>query len=64
MDEIFMEAAARLRQHPKLGTPGKIPDTREYVVHPSYRMAYEIAEDTIWILTLIHTAREWPPTQK
>jgi plasmid stabilization system protein ParE len=35
--------------------------TREYVVHPSYRMVYELDGDTVWILFLIHTAREWPP---
>ena len=29
MDEFFSDAAARLAEHPKLGTPGKIPGTRE-----------------------------------
>jgi mRNA-degrading endonuclease RelE of RelBE toxin-antitoxin system len=27
----------------------------------SYRLVYEIDGDTIWILTLVHTKRQWPP---
>jgi addiction module RelE/StbE family toxin len=63
MSGLFKAATVTLEQHPQFGTPGKIPNTREYVVHPSYRMVYRIDGDTIWILFLIHTAREWPPTQ-
>jgi len=29
--------------------------------HRSYRLIYEIVEETVWILALIHTARQWPP---
>jgi addiction module RelE/StbE family toxin len=62
MDDLFSESASRLTEHPKLGRPGKIPGTRELVAHEHYRMVYEIAidSDTVWILTLIHTARCWP----
>jgi addiction module RelE/StbE family toxin len=63
MHGIFKAAASRLGQHPQFGTPSKIPNTREYVVHPNYRMVYRVSEDTIWIVTVIHTAREWPPAQ-
>lgn len=38
MDELFSDAAARLAEHPKLGTPGKIPGTRELIPHDSYRL--------------------------
>lgn len=63
MDELFSDGATRLIEHPKLGRPGKIPDTRELIVHPNYRLIYEINQDTVWILTLIHTARLWPPAR-
>jgi addiction module RelE/StbE family toxin len=63
MDELFMDAAARLEQHPMMCRRGEMPGTREYIVHPSYRMVYRIVEDTLWIVTLIHTAREWPPAE-
>lgn len=60
MDELFSNAAARLTLHPKLGKPGKIPGTRELIPHESYRLVYEIDQQTVWILTLVHTARQWP----
>lgn len=63
MDELFSDAAARLAEHPKLGTPGKIPGTRELIPHESYRLVYEIDDETVWILTLVHAARQWPPVR-
>ncbi len=63
MDELFSDAAARLAQHPLLGRPGKIPGTRELIPHESYRLVYEIDGETVWILTLVHTARQWPPVR-
>jgi plasmid stabilization system protein ParE len=42
MDELFSTAAATLAAHPLLGSPGKIPGTRELTPHESYRMVYEI----------------------
>jgi len=61
MDELFSEAAARLASHPKMGRPGKISGTRELIPHESYRLVYEIDGSTVWVLTLVHTARQWPP---
>ena len=65
MDELFSEAATRLAEHPNLGTPGKIPGTRELIPHDSYRLVYEIErETTVWVLALVHTAMQWPPVRK
>ncbi len=61
MDEIFSSAAARLEQHPALGRSGRIPGTRELFLHETYRLVYEVEGQTIWVLALIHTARQWPP---
>ena len=63
MDELFSDAATRLAQHPHRGKPGKIPGTRELIPHESYRLVYEIDAETVWILTLVHTARQWPPVR-
>lgn len=60
MDELFSNAAAMLADHPKLGRPGKSHGTRELVPHESYRLVYEISGETIWMLALVHTARQWP----
>ena len=61
MDQLFSDAAARLVGQPRLGRPGKIAGTRELIPHESYRLVYEIEEETVWILALVHTARQWPP---
>lgn len=63
MDQLFSDAAGRLAAHPKLGKPGKIAGTRELVPHESYRLVYEIEQETVWILALVHTARLWPPNR-
>ena len=47
-----------------LGQSGKIPGTRELIPHESYRLVYEIDGETVWILTLVHTARQWPPVRE
>ena len=64
MDGLFSEAAAKLADFPMLGRAGKIPGTRELFPHDSYRLVYEIEDDTVWVLTLVHTARLWPPVRK
>lgn len=64
MDELFGKAAARLREHPKMGKPGRVAGTRELIPHESYRMVYEIHGETVWLLVLIHTARQWPPGRR
>ena len=64
MDQLFSNAAARLATHPKRGRVGKIPGTRELIPHKSYRLVYEIEEETVWVLALVHTARLWPPVHE
>lgn len=61
MDELFSKAAARIIDHPKLGKLGKISGTRELIPHQNYRLVYEIEQQIVWILALVHTARQWPP---
>jgi toxin ParE1/3/4 len=63
MDELFSNAVAKLADFPQLGQPGKISGTRELIPHESYRIVYEIQQETVWILALIHTARQWPPVR-
>lgn len=66
MDDIFSEAANKLAEYPRLGRIGKIPGTRELIPHESYRLVYEVdeASDTVWVMSLVHTARLWPPFKK
>jgi addiction module RelE/StbE family toxin len=60
IDRLFSDAVVGLADFPMLGHEGEVPGTRELTPHRSYRLVYEVVEDTIWILVLIHTARQWP----
>lgn len=64
MDELFEAAVARLGNFPHLGRPGKIVGTRELIPHESYRIVYEIEAETVWVIALVHTSRQWPPPAK
>ena len=61
IDALFERAVERLSEHPKLGRVSMLAGTRELIPHRSYRLIYEISDDQIWILALLHTARQWPP---
>ena len=65
MDELFGAAAERLADFPMIGKPGLVAGTRELIAHERYRMIYEVDEpaDTVWVLALVHTARQWPPAR-
>lgn len=60
MDGLFGDAVVQLAEFPLLGHEGEIAGTRELSPHRSYRLVYEVSEDAVWILVLIHTARQWP----
>lgn len=64
MDALFSDAAASLAEYPKLGRPGVISGTHELIPHETYRLIYEIERETVWILALVHTARQWPPVRE
>ena len=61
LDGLFSQAVAQLADFPMLGHVGEVAGTRELTPHRSYRIIYEIMDETVWILVLIHTARQWPP---
>jgi len=61
LDERFQARAQRLERFPRLGRPGKVTDTRELVVHENYILIYEITDETVRILRVLHAARLWPP---
>lgn len=63
LDQRFGDAAASLADFPLSGHAGEVPGTRELTPHRRYRLVYEVAGDTVWILVLIHAARLWPPLE-
>ena len=52
---------AILADHPKIGRPGRVEDTRELVVFRTrYIVAYRIVGNGVTILRVLHGARRWP----
>ena len=61
MDLIFAEKAAILTRFPEIGRPGRVPGTRELFAHRHYFLIYRVRGNTVQILRLLHTSRQWPP---
>ena len=49
-----------LATFPGLGRPGRVPSTRELVVHDNYVVPYRVKDSTVQIIRLQHVARLWP----
>lgn len=56
-------ATTALPQHPYLYRHGRMPGTREIVVHPNYLVVYPVT-DRIEILTVLHARQEYPPASQ
>ena len=59
LDRILIKSDS-LPENPRSGRPGRLPGTRELVIHPSYILIYADTADQITILRLLHSARIWP----
>ena len=59
LDRII-ERSNALPHHPHAFRQGRLPGTREMVVHPNYILVYSTDEGAITILRLLHSARNWP----
>ena len=54
---------ARVRDHPQIGRPGRVPGTRELMVAgTAFIVVYRVAASQIDILAVIYAARRWPQT--
>ena len=55
----IVAATERLREFPRLGHPGRLPQTRELsVVSLPYLIVYEVTADALTILAVFHGARD------
>jgi toxin ParE1/3/4 len=50
-----------LPEHPYLYRFGRVPGTREIVVHPNYLVVYRVT-DRIEIVSVLHARQEYPLT--
>jgi toxin ParE1/3/4 len=50
-----------LANNPRMGRPGRVPETRELVIpNTPFIVPYRIVEGTIQVLRVFHAARRWP----
>lgn len=63
LDELISEKAALLADYPYSGRTGRVSGTRELIVHPNYMLVYDVVEQWVRLLSVVHTARLWPPVQ-
>jgi toxin ParE1/3/4 len=61
MQALFAQVVEQLPDHPLVYREGRIHGTREVVVHPNYVLIYRIGVDAVWIVNVLHTARQYPP---
>lgn len=59
-DRVLLFVAQTLPAQPMIGRPGRVADTREFVVHASYILVYRVDGEALDILAFRHTARRWP----
>ena len=53
----LQEAVTKLQAHPGMGRAGRVPGTRELVLHKNYIAIYRVHGDDVEILRLHHAAR-------
>ena len=56
-------APLALAEHPYLSPAGRVPGTREFVPHPNYLIVYRVAASRVEVVAVVHTRREYPPTE-
>ncbi|MFA6123645.1 MAG: type II toxin-antitoxin system RelE/ParE family toxin [Sphingomonas sp.] len=57
---LIRDAAERLPEHPYVHRPGRVPGTREAVVHPNYILIYRVLADTVEVITVLHARQKYP----
>ena len=59
--ERIAASVERLKNHPALGRPGRLPNTRELVIAGTpYIVAYRVRGQAVEILRVFHGTRKWP----
>jgi len=54
------DCAERLPDHPFMYRTGRVPGTREAVVHPNYIRIYRVTEHAVEVVSLVHARQEYP----
>ncbi|KPX36343.1 type II toxin-antitoxin system RelE/ParE family toxin [Pseudomonas ficuserectae] len=58
--EQMQATVEALPLHPYIHRPGRVPGTREAVVHPNYLVVYRVGTERISIVDVLHARQEYP----
>ena len=59
--ERILTALEALRETPRMGRPGRVAGTRELIVrHTAYIAVYEVTDQGIAVVRVIHGRQNWP----
>jgi len=61
LDEAIISATNGLADFPHMGRHGRIKGTRELIVYNNYIIVYQVLKKEVYILTILHASRQWPP---
>jgi len=59
LQELMQRTAEQLPAHPYMYRSGRVPGTREAVVHPNYVLVYAV-RDVIEIVAVLHARQQYP----
>ena len=57
---VIVQSAENLPFMPYLFRPGRVAGTREHVVHPNYIVVYQVGDEVIDILRVLHSRQQYP----
>lgn len=60
LQDAIEYTAGQLPAHPYLHRPGRVPGTREAVVHPNYVLVYKVGAAEIDVLAVLHARQQYP----
>ncbi|WP_010163502.1 type II toxin-antitoxin system RelE/ParE family toxin [Sphingomonas sp. PAMC 26617] len=60
MEALIDRTVETLVGRPLLYRPGRMPDTREAVIHRNYIVIYRVGDGVVTILTIIHARQCYP----
>lgn len=60
LQESIEYAVSQLPFHPYLYRLGRVPGTRELVIHPNYLVIYRVSVSAIEIINVMHSRQQYP----
>jgi toxin ParE1/3/4 len=60
LKQLIEAAIVPAAEHPYIYRSGRVPGTREIVVHPNYVLVYRVKVEAVEVLAVLHARQEYP----